>query len=203
MSEQASSFSDRVLSRVSYQGSASKKSRGWQPVQAHEASASAEGESDAGKAEEVPERKGFMSPLVNFYHHNKNRLQSLQQQLRELGAAGLVSYGLLNTAYYCVAFLFFWFFVANVPSGQGYQAALKELLAVLAMVWAGSQVTKIARITLAVVLAPVIERLAQNLTRRFKFQETYTAYFMLTAACFVLTGVTFGSVLILCAHNII
>eukprot|EP00959_Pyramimonas_sp_CCMP1952_P129565 2709358-Pyramimonas_sp.AAC.2 len=69
-------------------------------------------------------------------------LRRLQQQLKDLGAAGLVSYGILNTAYYCVAFVFFWFFVAQVPSGQGYDAALKELATVMAMVWAGSQVTK-------------------------------------------------------------
>eukprot|EP00959_Pyramimonas_sp_CCMP1952_P337056 7058106-Pyramimonas_sp.AAC.1 len=32
------------------------------------------GGSDAAKPDDVPERKGVMAPLVNFYYHNKNRL---------------------------------------------------------------------------------------------------------------------------------
>lgn len=42
----------------------------------------------------------------------------LREQLRALGTAGVVSYGLLNTAYYTCAFLFVWIYVAKVPPGE-------------------------------------------------------------------------------------
>lgn len=43
----------------------------------------------------------------------------LRQQLKSLGLAGVVAYGLFNTIYYTVAFLFIWIYVAKVPSGEG------------------------------------------------------------------------------------
>jgi len=181
-------------SRPNGQMHTSKMSRGWQPIQAHDASSSLEGEGDAAKDEEIP-----VHPVLKFWNHHKARWMSLQQQLRDLGPAGLVAYGVLNTAYYCVAFVFFWFFVAQVESGQGYDEAVKQILAVLAMVWAGSQVTKLARIGAAVLLAPVIENLAQFLMKRFKLQSSYVAYGMLTASCFAVTATVFGTILVLCA----
>ena len=42
---------------------------------------------------------------------------SLREQLAGLGAAGLVAYGILNTAYYTAAFYLIWRHVARVPRG--------------------------------------------------------------------------------------
>ncbi len=102
-------------------------------------------------------------------------MRSPVEQLKELGLAGVVAYGLLNTVYYTFAFLTVWLAVAKVrarcpphistpdgrkaqhahfpparsagqvPHGQGLAAAAKSFLAVFATVWAGSQVTKVAR----------------------------------------------------------
>lgn len=41
----------------------------------------------------------------------------MRQQIQGLGVAGIVAYGLLNTLYYSVAFLFVWLYIAKVPSG--------------------------------------------------------------------------------------
>lgn len=38
-------------------------------------------------------------------------------QLKSLGLAGVVAYGLLNTLYYTAAFMFVWLYVAKVPTG--------------------------------------------------------------------------------------
>jgi len=38
----------------------------------------------------------------------------------------VVAYGVLNTAYYCCAFTFFWFYVAQVPAGLSYDQTLRK-----------------------------------------------------------------------------
>ncbi|GAU48382.1 hypothetical protein TSUD_118080 [Trifolium subterraneum] len=66
--------------------------------------------------------------------------------LRNLGSNfGILAYGVLNTAYYLTTFLFVWFYVAPAPGKMGYLAAVERFLKLMAMVWAGSQVTKILR----------------------------------------------------------
>ncbi|XP_063934934.1 uncharacterized protein LOC108194594 isoform X3 [Daucus carota subsp. sativus] len=67
------------------------------------------------------------------------------EKLRSYGLAGLLSYGLLNTAYYSFTFLLVWFYVVPAPGKLGYLASVKRFFKLLAMVWAGSQVTKLIR----------------------------------------------------------
>lgn len=43
---------------------------------------------------------------------------SLAARLQSYGFAGVASYGLLNTAYYIIAFIFFWTRIAKVPKGN-------------------------------------------------------------------------------------
>lgn len=66
-------------------------------------------------------------------------------RLKRYGIAGILSYGLLNTAYYLTTFLVVWFYVTPAPGRMGYLAAVERFLKVMAMVWAGSQVTKLIR----------------------------------------------------------
>ena len=80
------------------------------------------------------------------------------QKLKRYGISGILSYGLLNTAYYSTAFLLVWFYVAPTPGKMGYLAAAKRFLKIMAMVWAGSQVTKVVRAGGALALAPVVDR---------------------------------------------
>ncbi|PKA47047.1 hypothetical protein AXF42_Ash011721 [Apostasia shenzhenica] len=69
----------------------------------------------------------------------------LLQKLKRYGVAGVLSYGLLNTVYYVTTFLCVWFYFVPAPSRMGYAAAVKRFFQIVAMVWAGSQVTKILR----------------------------------------------------------
>jgi hypothetical protein len=56
------------------------------------------------------------------------------------GLAGVLAYGLLNTAYYSCMFLFVWVYVAKVPAGLGLAGAARKFLEVFALTWGGSQV---------------------------------------------------------------
>ena len=73
------------------------------------------------------------------------------------GFAGLVAYGISNTLYYTAAFVMVWN-LQKVPSGEGIAAAAQAAVKTLAVVWAGSQVTKVARIGAAVLAAPIVDR---------------------------------------------
>lgn len=71
--------------------------------------------------------------------------------------------GLLNTLYYTTSFLIFWCCVVKVPTGQGLAATAKAFLGTMAVVWGGSQVTKAPRAAVAVMLAPLVDRLMGKL----------------------------------------
>lgn len=64
----------------------------------------------------------------------------LRDRLKRYGLAGLLAYGLLNTAYYSCMFLFVWVYVAKVPPGLGLRGAAVKFLEVFALTWGGSQV---------------------------------------------------------------
>ena len=46
-------------------------------------------------------------------------LHRVVEQLKAVGLAGVVAYGLLNTLYYTTAFGLAWVFIAAVPRGEG------------------------------------------------------------------------------------
>ncbi|KAL0007325.1 hypothetical protein SO802_008827 [Lithocarpus litseifolius] len=93
------------------------------------------------------------------------------RKLKRYGISGILSYGLLNTAYYLSTFLLVWFYVAPVPGRMGYLAAVERFLKVMAMVWAGSQVTKLIRAGGALALAPFVDRGLSWFTLKFKFES--------------------------------
>ncbi|MBA0870672.1 hypothetical protein Goshw_015689 [Gossypium schwendimanii] len=63
------------------------------------------------------------------------------------------------------------FYVAPVPGRMGYMAAAQRFLKVMAMVWAGSQVTKLVRAGGALALAPFVDRGLSWFTLKFKFES--------------------------------
>lgn len=58
----------------------------------------------------APARKGWAAVRTG--------VMGLREQLAGLGAAGVVAYGILNTAYYTAAFYLVWRHVARVPRGR-------------------------------------------------------------------------------------
>lgn len=121
------------------------------------------------------------------------------EQLKRYGVAGILSYGLLNTAYYLTAFLVVWFYLAPVPGKMGYLAAVARFLKVMAMVWAASQVTKLIRAAGALALAPLVDRGLAWFTVRFNFESRGKAFFMVVGFCLGLAAIMFLVVTLLWA----
>ncbi|XP_075501973.1 uncharacterized protein LOC142540019 isoform X1 [Primulina tabacum] len=120
-------------------------------------------------------------------------------RLKRYGISGVLSYGLLNTAYYLPTFLVVWFYVTPAPGRMGYLAAVERFLKVMGMVWAGSQVTKLVRAGGALALAPIVDKGLSWFTVKFKLESQTKAFMVITGFCFGLAFLTFLIVTILCA----
>ncbi|XAR54501.1 hypothetical protein NMG60_11029651 [Bertholletia excelsa] len=140
----------------------------------------------------------------SFEKDEKNRggslmLAEILKRLKRYGISGILSYGLLNTVYYLTAFLLVWFYVAPAPGKMGYMAAVERFLKIMAMVWAGSQVTKLVRAGGALALAPVVDRGLSWFTAKFKFESQGKAFMVVVGFCFGLAVVLFLIVTLLWA----
>lgn len=120
-------------------------------------------------------------------------------RLKRYGIAGILSYGLLNTAYYLTTFLVVWFYVTPAPGRMGYLAAVERFLKVMAMVWAGSQVTKLIRAGGALALAPFVDRGLSWFTAKFGFKSQGKAFMAIAGLCFGLAFLMFVIVTLLSA----
>ncbi|CAI8595907.1 unnamed protein product [Vicia faba] len=118
-------------------------------------------------------------------------INEIMKKLKRYGVSGILSYGLLNTAYYLTTFLFVWFYIAPAPGKMGYRPAVERFLKLLAMVWAGSQVTKLLRAAGALALAPFVDRGLTWFTNKFKFQSQGKAFAAIVGFCFGLALVVF------------
>ncbi|CAH8362915.1 unnamed protein product [Eruca vesicaria subsp. sativa] len=125
--------------------------------------------------------------------------EELLMKLKRYGLSGVLSYGLLNTVYYSTAFLLVWFYVAPAPGKMGYLAAAERFLKVMAMVWAGSQVTKLVRIGGAVALAPIVDRGLSWFTVKYKFESQGKAFGAMVGICLGLALMLFLVVTLLWA----
>ncbi|KAA8547955.1 hypothetical protein F0562_004384 [Nyssa sinensis] len=120
---------------------------------------------------------------------NENRqgklltFNEILKRLRRYGISGILSYGLLNTAYYLTTFLLVWFYVAPAPGKMGYFAAVERFVKLMAMVWAGSQVTKLIRAGGALALAPFVDRGLSWFTVKFKFESQGKAFMAIKTFC--------------------
>lgn len=128
-----------------------------------------------------------------------SRVQQLQAQLKRYGLAGLLAYGLLNTLYYSSAFLFVWLYVAKVPQGLGIQGAARKFVEVFALTWGGSQLTKIARATGALALAPLVDRLLDNLQAVLRLKSKREAFGVLVGGCVLFAAALFTGVVVVYA----
>jgi len=138
-----------------------------------------------------------MSALVRWWDTQRSQTKVLQEKIQELGAAGFVAYGMLNSLYYCTAFTFCWLFVAQAPKGLGVSVTTAKMVQVLGLTWAGSQVTKIARAGCAIIMAPFVERMAKYLTERLSLKSLYIAYGMVIGVCILFSGSVFGLIFLL------
>lgn len=97
------------------------------------------------------------STKASFFAAYSRRVSALAAQVKDLGMAGMTAYGILNTLYYTLAFTTAWSFRA-IPANLSLAAAFRVAGECMALVWAGSQVTKIGRLGLAVAGAPKMDQ---------------------------------------------
>ncbi|KAL1193705.1 hypothetical protein V5N11_017594 [Cardamine amara subsp. amara] len=159
----------------------------------------ASGKSDAEPELEPSYHKGEMLDKNETSSKNPFVSEELLKKLKRYGVSGILSYGLLNTVYYTIAFLLVWFYVAPAPGKMGYLAAAERFLKVMAMVWAGSQVTKLIRIGGAVALAPIVDRGLSWFTVKFKFESQGKAFGAMVGICLGLALMLFIVVTLLWA----
>ncbi|GAQ81750.1 hypothetical protein KFL_000900050 [Klebsormidium nitens] len=139
-------------------------------------------------AEESPEA---VSWVRRKWAENRAEYERLRGVLKDLGLAGFLSYGLFNTGYYLVSFLFVWFFVSPSPGGLGVAQAAKRFIKIFAMVWAGSQVTKLLRAGGALLLAPLVDRGLDWFTAKGSFRSKSQAFWAIVGSCIALALVIF------------
>ncbi|CAG9463677.1 unnamed protein product [Pedinophyceae sp. YPF-701] len=120
----------------------------------------------------------------------------MQERLSQYGAAGVIAYGLLNTLYYTCTFLFIWVYVARVPRGLGATQAAIKFTEVLALTWAGSQVTKLARFAGALAMAPVVDILLNKLAQIRVIGSKPKAFAVVVAACLGVAALLFSGVVL-------
>ncbi|KAJ7527505.1 hypothetical protein O6H91_16G058500 [Diphasiastrum complanatum] len=142
---------------------------------------------------------GVFQRLKEFWQKGTAQNEEFKKKLKRFGLAGLLSYGLFNTCYYLATFLFIWLYVTPSPGGLGFIPAAKRLLRVLAMVWAGSQVTKLLRLGGALALAPLADRGLTWFTNCFSFESRGKAFGVIVASCFGAAMVVFVTMTILWA----
>nr|QGN65438.1 E2F-related protein [Oryza coarctata] len=88
-----------------------------------------------------------------------------------------------------MAFLLVWFYFSPAPCKMGYAAAVERFLKLMAMVWAGSQVTKILQAG---------GRL-RWFTVRFNFKSEGKAFATIFGFCFAVAALLFFGLTILWA----
>lgn len=126
----------------------------------------------------------------------QSRYQTLKEQIGAAGVSGIASYGLFNTLYYFFAYLAVLFSLPKPATATtSLPSALTHVCTLLALVWAGSQVTKIPRAVCALACAPLMDRLLRWIRDVASLQNTRQAFlYVLVPMCwllfFVLVGVS-------------
>ncbi|XP_052167735.1 uncharacterized protein LOC127784459 [Oryza glaberrima] len=159
------------------------------------------GKIEVFNTEGTEQSQGGSTGSINHGKYSTRSFSSkdLLERLKRYGAAGVLSYGLLNTVYYVTTFLLVWFIFSPAPGKMGYAAAVERFLKLMAMVWAGSQVTKIFRAGGALALAPFVDRGLRWFTVRFNFKSEGRAFATIVGFCFALAALLFFGLTILWA----
>uniref|UniRef100_A0A7S2UPK7 Uncharacterized protein n=1 Tax=Attheya septentrionalis TaxID=420275 RepID=A0A7S2UPK7_9STRA len=125
----------------------------------------------------------FFPNRNNVFKRIKRQFDSQTNKLKGAGRAGVIAYGALNFAWYTLAVMWQWGRVSSAPVSPGTIGALKYSIKkfgkVLIGTYVGSQVTKLARLSLAVLLAPIGDRALRSTQKKFNINES-RAFWLLT-----------------------
>ena len=110
-----------------------------------------------------------------------NRRKNPGVILARYGTSGFAAYGMLNALYYGAALAVAYVSMGS-PSGLGRAEATKQVAKLMSVVWLGSQVTKAPRAAGAAALAPIMDRLLQNVASKVDCSKT-VAFAIVCATC--------------------
>jgi hypothetical protein len=91
---------------------------------------------------------------------------SYKQRLAAYGLSGVASYGVFNALYYCVSLLAVITSLPKPAAIDSLSLALRHVFKLLAIVWAGSQITKVPRAACALACAPLMDKLLERIAVR-------------------------------------
>lgn len=143
----------------------------------------------SGKSGSTTFRSG--SGRVKFITAPASRTSQLKQQIAQYGVAGLLAYGIFNTIYYSVAFLVV-VRCSNIKTGLGWPSAAQQFLSTLAIVWAGSQVTKVPRAAAALAFSPAADWILIKTQRSLGLRSKEKAFAVVVGVCFSFAFLLFG-----------
>jgi len=123
-------------------------------------------------------RASFLDNIGSALKKRTSKIDELTSTLGAAGQSGLIAYGLLNLLYYTVATAIFWQVSAHKFVGE---RLLQRAAKVSSMVWLGSQTTKIFRLTGAVVMAPLADKLLTSMQDKFKISSRDKTFWILTS----------------------
>ena len=131
-----------------------------------------------------------------------SRIKELQAQLAKAGQAGLLSYGILNCAYYISLTSFVWYWTgAGISTAEVGRSSLQRTLTRLGKVsltvWLGSQATKLFRLVGAVAMAPITDRLIDSIQKRFQLKDRNQSFLYLVYGLWILAGSFYGSIVLI------
>lgn len=129
-----------------------------------------------------------------------NNYKKLKEQLGAAGLSGLASYGVFNTLYYFCAYLVV-FFTMEMPRDLSLAQGGAYVIKLLAIVWAGSQVTKIPRAACAIACAPLMDRVLAWVRNALRLKSKRQAFvFVIVPACwslfFVLLLISYSALML-------
>lgn len=132
----------------------------------------------------------FPTRRNQFLKRLARAIRSQSAKLQKAGRAGVVAYGALNFVWYTLAITFQWRRIASlsgVPPGTlvAVKGSIQKFGKVLAAAYIGSQLTKLPRLSLAVILAPVGNRALLFVKQKLRVSEN--------SAFLIVTGVLLGS----------
>tara|TARA_B100000768_G_scaffold179960_1_gene198797 strand:+ start:15 stop:578 length:564 start_codon:yes stop_codon:yes gene_type:complete len=136
--------------------------------------------------------------IVGWWRDYNARVKDMASQIKALGLAGFTAYGIFNTAYYTLAFTTAWS-IRSVPANIGIAATWRIAGEVMALVWAGSQVTKLARAGMALALAPKIDGFMNQWSEKWGKSKEFI-FVGITLGCFLGSASLFAVLIVLKAQ---
>ena len=125
-------------------------------------------------------QRGFM-PLFKKNGALTFNKEELKDALKNAGASGLIAYGMLNCAYYTVVTAVVWFITSSKVAMEttvktGFMMKLKENLIrfpkVMVLVWAGSQATKVFRLSGSLIMTPWTSSLLKKIESKLNIPQS-------------------------------